>query len=434
LPLEGILTMKASSDRRELSKTVARQVDLARATGTLPYASDLYLPGMLVAHVVRSPFAHCRIHQIGTSAAKEIPGVHAVLTHHDIPGKKHVGKTREDQPILAIDLCRSVQDALCLIAADDKQSALQAADALVLDLEPLPAVFDPAAALEPGAPQLWPEGNLLKIVNVVHGDVEQGFAEADVIVENEYETPFIDHAYMETESVVATPDPDGGVTVRLGCHHPYGERQHLAQALALPEELVRVIEMPQGGAFGGKDDNLVSIMTALLARATGRPVRLFYSRIDSLEGHSKRHPQRIHVRTGARRDGRLTACQVDLLVDVGAYTSWSEGVITFVSINACGPYEVPHARVTSRLVFTNNIAAGAMRGWGMPGITFATESQMDALAAALDMHPLRLRWLNALREGSQLITGSTVPAGVRFRDTLAMAASALGVVLEEAGR
>jgi CO/xanthine dehydrogenase Mo-binding subunit len=308
------------------------------------------------------------------------------------------------------------------------------ADALALDLEPLPAVFDPLTALEPDAPRLWPEGNLLKIINVLHGDVETGFAAADVVVENDYATPFIDHAYLETESVVATPEADGGVTVRLGCHHPYGERQHLAQALDLPEALVRVIETPQGGAFGGKDDNLVSIFTALLARATGKPVRLFYSRIDSMEGHSKRHPQRIHVKTGARRDGRLTACEVDLLADVGAYTSWSEGVISFVSINACGPYEVPHAKVTSRLVFTNNIAAGAMRGWGMPGITFATESQMDALAAELGIHPLRLRWLNALREGSQLITGNTVPPGVYFRDTLEMAAVALGVVLEESGR
>jgi CO/xanthine dehydrogenase Mo-binding subunit len=311
---------------------------------------------------------------------------------------------------------------------------LQAVDALVLDLEPLPAIFDPATALEPDAPKLWPEGNLLKTVNVLHGDVERGFAEADVIVENDYETPFIDHAYMETESVVANPDPDGGVTVRLGCHYPYGERQHLAQALDLPEKLVRVIETPQGGAFGGKDDNLVSIFTALLARATGRPARLVYSRIDSMEGHSKRHPQRIHVKTGARRDGRLTACEVDVLVDVGAYTSWSESVIAFVSINACGPYEVPHAQVTSRLVFTNNIAAGAMRAWGMPGITFAIESQMDALAAELGIHPLRLRWLNALGEGSQLITGNTVPPGVYFRDTLEMAAAALGVSLAEAER
>ena len=425
--------MEASSDKRDLSHSVARQVDLARATGALRYASDLYLPDTLVAHVVRSPFAHCRIRNIDTSAAKKTPGVHAALTHHDIPGKKHVGKTREDQPILAIDRCRSVQDALCLIAAENKQSALKATDALVLDLEPLPAVFDPATALEPDAPTLWPEGNLLKTIHVLHGDVEKGFAEADVIVENDYETPFIDHAYMETESVVANPEPDGGVTVRLGCHHPYGERQHLAQALDLPEELVRVIETPQGGAFGGKDDNLVSIFTALLAQATRRPVRLFYSRIDSMEGHSKRHPQRIHVKTGARRDGQLTACEVNLLVDVGAYTSWSEGVMTFVSINACGPYEVPHAKVTSRLVFTNNIAAGAMRGWGMPGITFAVESQMDALAAELSVHPLRLRWLNALREGSQLITGGTVPAGVHFRDTLEMAAASLGIPLEETG-
>ena len=426
--------MPTKPDKHQLSRAVTRQVDLARATGALRYASDLYGPDLLVAHVVRSPYAHCRIHKIDTHAAKQVPGVHAVLTHEDIPGKKHVGKSREDQPILAIDVCRTVQDAICLIAAESKAAAQEAAEALVLDLEPLPPVFDPAAALEHDAPQLWPEGNLLKVVNIIHGDVETGFAEADVIIENDYKTPFIDHAYMETEAVVANPEPDGGVTVRLGCHHPYGERYHLAGALNLPEPLVRVIEVPQGGAFGGKDDNLVAIFTALLALATGRPVRLFYSRLDSMEGHSKRHPQAIHFKTGARRDGRLTACDVSLLVDIGAYTSWSESVIAFVSINACGPYEVPHARVVSRLVFTNNIAAGAMRAWGMPGITFAIESQMDALAAALDIHPLRLRWINALREGSQLITGRTVPPGVYFRDTLAMAAAAMGVSLEEAAR
>ena len=425
--------MADAMNRRQLSQTVTRQVNLARATGQAHYPSDLYAPGMLVAHVVRSPYAHCRVRKIDTTRAKQVPGVSAVLTHKDIPGKKFVGKTREDQPILAIDRCRSVQDALCLIAAESHQAALDAADALTLDLEPLPGVYDPRVALEPGAPQLWPEGNLFKTLTIRHGDVERGFAEADVVLEDDFETPFIDHAYLETEAVLATPDPDGGVTVRLGCHHPYGERQHLAQALNLPEDRARVIHVVPGGAFGGKDDNVFSIFTALLALATGRPVRLAYSRLDSMEGHSKRHPQRIHSRIGARRDGRLTARQVDILLDIGAYVSWSEGVAAFLSLSACGPYEVPHALVTTRLVFTNNIAAGAMRGWGTPGVTFATESHMDMLAAALGIHPLRLRWLNALRDGSQMITGQAAPPGARLRRTLEMAAAALGVSLEEAG-
>jgi CO/xanthine dehydrogenase Mo-binding subunit len=423
--------MNASPNKRQHSRAVTRQVDLARATGAARYVSDLYVPDMLVAHVVRSPYAHCRVRKIDTAAAKRVPGVHAVLTHHDIPGQKRIGKVRDDQPVLAINICRTVQDALCLIAAETQQAALEAAGALVLDLEPLPAVFDPRAALEPDAPQLWPEGNLFKTVNIHHGDIERGFAEADVIVENDYETPFIEHAFLETESVLANPEPDGGVTVRLGCHYAYGERAALCKVLNLPPELVRVIEIPPGGAFGGKDDNIVAVLTALLALAADRPVRLTYSRLDSMEGHSKRHPQIIRAKTGARRDGRLTACEVDLLFDAGAYVNWSEGVLSFVSLSACGPYEVPNAKVTARMVFTNNITGGAMRAWGTPGVTFATESQMDALAAELGIHPLRLRWLNALREGSQMITGSLVPPGVRFRDTLEMAAAATGISWEE---
>jgi len=385
---------------------------------------------MLIGKALRSPYPHCRINRIDTSHALEVPGVRAVLTGQDIPGVNRVGKTVYDQPFLATEGARTVMDALAIVAAETEEGADAALAAIELDLTPLPAVFDPEEALKPGAPQLHPNGNLLMHFNIVHGDAEAGMAKADIIIENTYYSPPLEHAFLETEAVVAAPDEDGTITVWLGCHYIYGERIVLAVGFGWPEERFRVILVPPGGAFGGKDDNIIAVWAALLAHRTGRPVRFVFGRRESIRGHSKRHGQRIEHRLGARRDGRLVAAQVHILADTGAYAHWGEGILRFASIHATGPYRVPNAHVETRLVYTNNIVAGAMRCWGTAGVEFAMESQMDILAEELGMHPLKLRWISALREGDTMITGR-LPPGCNFVDTLEAAGRSIGLNLRE---
>lgn len=403
---------------------------LAKACGEMLFPSDLKLPGMLVGKALRSPYPHCQINRIDVRPARAIPGVYAVLTAQDIPGENVVGKTVEDQPFLAVDRARTVMDVLAIVAAETEEAADAALKAIELDLTPLPAVFDPGDALKPGAVQVHPHGNLLLDFHIVHGDAEAAMAEADVIVENTYHYPWIEHAFLETEAVVAAPSADGTITVWLGCHNIYAERAVLARAFGWPLTRFRVILVPPGGSFGGKDDNIMPTWAALLAWRTGRPVRFHLSRRESIRGHSKYHPQRIHNRLGARADGTLVAAQVDMVWDTGAYAHWGEGMLRFACVQATGPYRMPHAYVRGRLVYTNNIVAGAMRAWGTPGVEFAIESQMDVLAERLGLHPLKLRWLNALRDGDETITGRPVPPGCRLRETIAAAARYIGVELE----
>jgi CO/xanthine dehydrogenase Mo-binding subunit len=404
---------------------------LAKACGQMQFTSDMTLPGMLIGKALRSPYPHCQVNHIDIRPALELPGVQAVLTAQDIPGENFISKTVDDWEFLASERARCVMDVLAIVAAETEEAADAALNAIELDLTPLPTVFDPVMALEPNAPQLYPEGNLLMDFHIMYGDVETAMSTADVIIENTYDFPWIEQAFLETEGALAAPDEDGTITVWLGCHYIYGERAALARAFGWPEERFRVILVPAGGSFGGKDDNIISVWAALLAHKTRRPVRFQLSRRDSTLGHSKRHSQQIHHKLGARADGRLIAAEVDIMSDTGAHAHWGEGILRFASLQSTGPYRMPNARVEARLVYTNNIVAGAMRAWGTPGVEFAMESQMDILALQLGIHPLKLRWMNALRDGDETITGREVPRGCRFRETLEAAAREVGVSLVE---
>lgn len=409
-----------------------RKSGLPKTTGSARYASDIYPEGVLTGIVVRSPHPHARIHKIDARAARRMPGVHAVVTAADIPGPlRRLGKTVEDQPILAQSRTRTLLDALALIAADDEQTARRAAQALDLELEPFPAVFTVEDALAPGAPSVHEGDNLLKELVLSRGDVDSGFAEADVILEDIYHTPAIEHAYLEPDAGTALPLKDGGMRIWIGCHTVFEERRIAAGVLGIPLEKVEVIQPYTGGSFGGKDDGLLTAYLALLAYHTGRPVRMVFSREELFRSHTKRHGQQIRVRMGARRDGVLTAADYQIVTDTGAYAHWAEGIFTFCSIGAPGPYRTPHLRVTTKVVYTNNIPMGAMRAWGMPGVTFATESHLDQLARCLELHPLRLRWLNAADEGDKIITGQALPPGVGIRATLDAAATDYDVQLSE---
>ena len=406
---------------------------LPKATGEAKYVSDIRIPGCLYGHVVRSPLPHARIINIDVTAARRTPGVAAVVTAADIPGVNRLGKTRFDQPILADDKVRSYLDAVVLIAAQDEEAAREAESKIVWEFEPLPAVFSLEEALASGAPLVHEDcpRNIMKQFSLAKGDILQGFQEAELVIEDSYQTPAIEHCYFETDTGVISPGPSGVYTLWIGCHTVYSERLIVAQTLAIPEEQVVVIQPYTGGSFGGKDDGVLTGYLSLLAYHSQKPVRISFSRQEEFIAHTKRHPQWIDVRMGLRRDGTITAVQFDIKTDTGAYAHWAEGIFTFASIGASGPYRIPHQKVDTTVVYTNNIPMGAMRAWGMPGVTFAMESHLDQAARQLSIHPLELRWKNAAVEGDTMITGMAFPEGIHIKETIEAAASKAGVSLSE---
>ena len=448
-----------------IGKPLPRPDARAKVTGEAIFAADLYFENMLHAKVLRSAYPHARIRRIDTSKARAVPGVAAVLTADDIPGARTHGLIRADWPTLCWDKVRYTGDALAVVAAETQSLAEQALSLIEVDYEPLPAVFSPQEALAPGAPLVHEDtpGNLLKHIKVRKGDIEVGFAQADVIIEQEYHTPFIEHAFLEPEAGVATvsggagetrrhgnkgtrgqgdvsssppllvsPSPCLPLTVYVGSQIPFEDRRQVAEALALPEKRGRIVQTAVGGAFGGKEDIAAQIHVALLAQASGRPVKLVFSREESMRVHPKRHATTIRLKVGARRDGTLTAVQATIHGDAGAYASLSEPVMTRTATHAAGPYQVPHVKIDCYAVYTNNPPAGAMRGFGVPQASFAMESTMDLLAEKLRLHPLELRRRNALRVGSVTATGQLLRESVGLLETMDRVEAAMQEVGEEA--
>jgi CO/xanthine dehydrogenase Mo-binding subunit len=271
----------------------------------------------------------------------------------------------------------------------------------------------------------------MKQFSLAKGDIGEGFQEAELVIEDSYQTPAIEHCYFELDTGLIAPGPSGVYTLWIGCHSVHSERLIASQTLAIPEEQVLVIQPYTGGSFGGKDDGLLTGYLSLLAYYSQKPVRISFSRQEEFIAHTKRHPQWIDVRMGLRRDGTITAVQFDIKTDTGAYAHWAEGIFTFASIGASGPYRIPHQKVNTTVVYTNNIPMGAMRAWGMPGVTFAMESHLDQAARQLSIHPLELRWKNAAVEGDTMITGMAFPKGIHIKETIEAAASKAGISLSE---
>jgi xanthine dehydrogenase molybdenum-binding subunit len=401
-----------------VGRPVPRPDAVAKATGRAQYTDDLSFPGMLHGATKRAGIPHARILRIDTSRAKALPGVHTVLTHADVPGTRNHGLVIPDWPVLCYDKVRYVGDAVAVVAADTRAIARQACDLIEVEYEPLPVVDSPEAALKPDAPRVHDSGNLLKHIQVRQGDVEQGFAEANLIVERTYRTPSYEHAFMEPECAVGRVADDGRIEVYVGSQIAYADRRQIAAALGVPEAQVRVIGQMIGGGFGGKEDIAGQIHVALLARATGRPVKILYDRHESLLVHPKRHATVIRVKTGAKRDGRLVAVEAELLGDTGAYASLGEKVMTRATTHAAGPYQVPHVKIDCYAMYTNNPPAGAFRGFGVTQSCFAVESNMDILAEELGIDPFELRRVNALRVGGVTSTGQVLRQSVGLLETI----------------
>ena len=404
---------------------------LLKTIGQAVYTSDITLPDCVYGHVVRSPYPHAKICNIDVSEARKLPGVYAVVTGKDVPGMNRLGKTKFDQPILADDKVRSYIDAVALIAAEDKETALKAEKKIILNLEPLSASFSCEESLTPGAELIHTDSpkNILSEIHLAKGDVDQGFAQADIIIEDSYQTPSIEHCYFEPDNGIILPETGNRYTLWVGCHNVYSEKKILSQTLNIPDDNVTVIQPFTGGSFGGKDDGLLTAYLALLAFYSKKPVRIAFSRRELFISHTKRHPQWIKIRMGLLKDGTITAAHYEILTDTGAYAHWAEGIFSFASLGAHGPYRIPNIKVDTRIIYTNNIPMGAMRGWGMPGVAFAMESHLDQAANQLSIHPLVLRWRNAAQDGDTLVTGSQFPNGVNIKETIRAAADYFGINL-----
>jgi xanthine dehydrogenase D subunit len=386
-----------------------------KVTGEFAYSSDLWLDGMLWGSTLRSPHPSARIRAIDITEALKLPGVHAVLTHQDVPGLKTYGLEHKDQPVLAIDRIRYQGEPVALVAADHPETARRAAARISVDYEPLEAVTDARKALDPGTPKLHPAGNLVRHVPIRVGDPD---ARADVVVTGEYQVGMQDQAFLGPESGLAVPAEDGGVDLFVATQWLHVDRDQVAASLGLPPERVRITLSGVGGAFGAREDLSMQIHACLLALHTGKPVKIVYGREESFFGHVHRHPASLRYEHGATTAGKLVYVKADIVLDGGAYASSSPAVAANAATLGVGPYEVPNVVMDSFAVYTNNPPCGAMRGFGAVQACFAYESQMDKLARALRMDPVELRQKNALSEGSRVITGQVVDSAAPVAELL----------------
>ena len=385
-----------------IGKSVRRIDTPSKVSGRLKYAGDMTMPGMLHVQVLRSPHAHARIVSIDTSAAEAIEGVEGVITSADVPGEDGFGVFVNDQPVMARGRVRYVGEAVAAVAAESPLIAKRALAAINVVYEPLPAVFDPDAAIRPGAPVLhdYAPDNITKHIPIRVGDVDKGFAESDLVVEETYSTQAIEHAYLEPEAGLAYVDHDGVVTIVSPDQNVTHHRHMLARIIAKPISKVRFIMSPVGGGFGGKEDMIYQGMLALLAMKTQRPVRLVFTREESIVSTAKRHPSRTTLRMGLTRDGRIRALQMKMICDGGAYGMSTEGVMRKAAILAAGPYLIPNVKVDTIGIYTNNTPSGAFRSFGALQTAFATESHLDICAERLGLDPFQIRRINAMRDGA----------------------------------
>ena len=392
-----------------IGKRVPKLDAIDKVTGRAVYGHDMKLPRMLYGKILRSERAHARILNIDTSRARKLPGVKAVTTGYDIPDIR-VGFAR-DNPVLKTGKVRSFRDEIAAVAAVDEDTAQEALDLIRVEYEDLPAVFDPEEAMKPGAPLVHEEAerNILSIMtqSYSHGDVEKGFAESDVVLEDRFTLPRVAHCCLGTSFCLASFDNAGNLTVWNSSQMPFMSQRELSTALKIPPEKIRVIKATIGGGFGSKLDTYpFEPICVLLAQMTGRPVRITFTREEEFIASPTRQPVICYIKSGARKDGTLMARQARMILDNGAYTSWGATTPLVMMMTISSLYRVPNVKYDVLVVYTNNFYAGAMRGYGNPQATFVVESHMDMLAHELGMDPVEFRLKNANQPGD--VTGQGV--------------------------
>ncbi|MDD9917013.1 MAG: xanthine dehydrogenase family protein molybdopterin-binding subunit [Rhodospirillaceae bacterium] len=419
---------------RQVGKPLERTDAVGKATGRTRYAGDYTMPGMLHAKVLRSDIASGRLKRLDVSKARALPGVACVLTAEDLPdrlaatdmpGQTGQKRAATDRQILVREIIRHHGEPLALIAAETPALADKAFDLIEYEIEPLPGVYDTASALEPDAPIVTEPDNVVGKYKIRKGDIEKGFAAADRIIENTFYTQFIEHAFLEPEVGLAWVDENGVVNIRMSTQ-VIEHFRFIADALGVPHNKVRILGAMVGGGFGGKEDITVELYLALLAQTTRRPVRLAYTREDSFVGHGKRHPFSVSHKTGVTEDGKITALEVKISADSGAYVFLSPYVLLYCAVAAPGPYRIDNVKIDAAAIATNNMYTSAFRGFGAAQACVAYEAQMDEIAKALGLDRFEFRRRNFMRTGDKTATGQTVESAIWADECMTQALDALG--------
>ena len=423
--LPDTLVPPARQQTRAVGQRVPRPDSRPHGLGLTRYIDDLAFPGMLHARIKRAEIASARIKRIDTSAAEAMPGVMAVLIGSEIPVNSF-GPSFQDQPVLADPIVRHAGDGVAAVAAISEQIANEALEKIVVEYEPLPAVFDPVEAMRDDAHKVHaPNGNIYATKIIRRGDLAQGFAKSDHIFEGRFTTQMVEHVPLEPHAAIADWDANGRLTVWATIGRITLARADLARTLKLPMNRIRLIGAMVGGNFGGKNEISQEPVLALLAKKTGRPVKGLFTREDEFISSTTRHPFIMEYKTGVTKDGRILARSVRLILDGGAYCSWSATTLGKACILATGPYRIDNIHAEACVIYTNKTMTGAMRGFGAPQVCFAYESHMDDIAKALGIDPLEIRLRNVFEEGSSSPTGQVLQSVV-VRESLLQAAARFG--------
>ncbi|EHQ88470.1 selenium-dependent xanthine dehydrogenase [Desulfosporosinus youngiae] len=418
--LRGEINPKSLQSGAGVGTSIQRVDAREKAMGTGQYVDDMHVDNMLHAAVLRAKYPRAVLKSVDVSEARAYPGVEAALTAEDIPADRHHGHIFHDWPTMVSigEETRYVGDAIAIVAAQTKEQAREAVKLIKVEYEELKPILSPTEALEDQAPRIHEKGNLLSVTKIKRGNTEEALAKSAHVVTNRYSTPPTEHAFMEPESALAIPQEDGGVTVYVGDQSVYDDQHGIMAMLGLPEEKVRIISKLVGGGFGGKEDLSVQHHAALLAVKTQKPVKLTFTRQESILVHPKRHAMELEVTTGCDEKGKLTAMVARIVADTGAYASLGTAVLQRACTHASGPYQIDNVEITGLCVYTNNPPAGAFRGFGVPQSSFAAETNMDLLAEKVGISPWEIRYLNALEPGMVNSTGQIADEGTAIKETL----------------
>lgn len=411
-----------------VGKNIKRLDAFDKVQGKSKYPDDIEFDGMVYAGVLRSTIPYGKIISVDYDAAYNMPGVLKIIDRSMIPGEATYGVVLKDQPTLAGEMVRRVGDPILIVVAETKSILKRALNSIKVNYEEFKGIFSIEDALNPEAPVLGEKDNILYKINVIKGDSEKGFNESDYIVENNYTTPAVDHAFLQTEAAVSKYDGDM-LEIYVATQYAHYDREEVARALKIPENKINIKNTSIGGAFGAREDISVQIHAALAAFYLKRPVKIVLDREESTLVRCKRHAFKMYYKTGVKKDGRLCAMEAKIVGDTGAYCSWGMNILRKAAVHATGPYVIPNVKVESMAVYTNNSFAGAMRGFGAAQVAFAYESQMDMLAERLHMNPLKFRYMNCFEQGSKTATGQTLTDSVGIKKCIEEIAKLDGIEL-----
>ena len=424
VPLE-VLIPEARQQTPAVGQRAQRPDCRLHGLGQTKYIDDFYLPGMLYAKIKRAGVASAKILSVDTTEAEAMPGVAAVITGRDIPCNSF-GPSLKDQPVLADERVFYAGDGVAAVAAVTEQIAQDALEKIKVEYEELTPVLDPLESLKLETPGLHaPNANIYGHKIIKKGDVEKGFAESDRIFEGHYRTQMVEHVPLEPHASVATWDANGRLTVYSTLGRITLGRADIARTLGIPMSRIRVVATIVGGNFGGKNEITTEPVVALLSKKTGRPVKCTFTRPEEFISSTTRHPLIMDYKTGVSKEGKILARQIRIVLDGGAYCSWSETTLGKACILSAGPYRIDNLLAEAFVVYTNKTMTGAMRGFGAPQVCFAYESQMDDIATALNIDPFELRMMNLLKNGSLSPTGQTLQS-VAVQESLVQAAERFG--------